>query len=243
MKVFLAGSGLTKVWQDKKFFDFFRLQTFFHITPKESEEIHLYKDFLLDSGAFSFFGGAKVDWNKYVGEYIDFINKYDVKKFFELDLYDLIGVKETEKIRDRIEKETGKKSIPVWHISLGLDYYKNLVKNYNYISIGASGKHDSKWTRKTPEKLKALVDYANHRNVKVHGLGYTNIKMLNEIKFYSVDSTSWLSGNRFGAVYIFNGCGFDKVNKPEGKRVKTNLTAQNNFNEWVKYQKYAERHL
>ena len=41
MKVFLAGSGLTKVWQDKSYYDFFRLQTFYHITPKEAAEMHL----------------------------------------------------------------------------------------------------------------------------------------------------------------------------------------------------------
>ena len=67
--------------------------------------------------------------------------------------------------------------------------------------------------------------------------------MLHKIPFYSVDSTSWLSGNRFGAVYRFNGNGFNKISKPAGMRVKTNLTADNNFYEWVKFQKYAEHNL
>lgn len=243
MKVFFAGSGLTRVWQDKNFFDFFRLQTFFHITDKEAEDIKKYKDFLLDSGAFSFFGGKAIDWDNYVTTYINFINKYDVKNFFELDLYSIIGVKETEKIRTRIEFETKKKSIPVFHKRLGIDYYKNLCENYNYIAISASGMYESKWTRKEPEKLKKMVLYANSKKVKVHGLGYTKIEMLKQIPFYSVDSTSWLSGNRFGVVYIFNGSGFNKKSKPQGMRVKTNLTADNNFYEWVKFQKYAENNL
>lgn len=241
MKMFLAGSGLIKTWLNDDFYDFYRLQTFYHITKDEAKVINKYKGFLLDSGAFSMFSGVKVDLKKYIDDYIKFINQYDVKHFFELDLYELIGIKETEDIRSYIEKETGKKTIPVFHIYLGTDYYKKLCKEYNYIAIGASGQHDSRWTRTRPEKLKKLVLYANSQKVLVHGLGYTNHKGLKEIPFYSVDSTSWLSGNRFGSVYKFKKDTMVKHLKPSGKRVKTNETAKNNFKEWVKYQKYLDR--
>ena len=240
MKLFLAGCGWHKVWIKNKFFNFYRLQTFYHISKDEAEIIHKYKGFLLDSGAFSMFGGVKVDVKKYVEKYIDFINKYKVEHFFELDIYEIIGVKETEELRKYIEKKTKRKTIPVWHIYLGVDYYKKLCKEYNFIAIGASGKHDSGWTRKNPEKLKKLVQYANSKKVRVHGLGYTNHDGLKEIPFYSVDSTSWLSGNRFGAVYEFKNNKMNKHTKPDGMRVKTHLTAENNFNEWVKYQTYLD---
>jgi hypothetical protein len=245
MKVFLAGSGWEKLWFNDNFFDFSRLNTFYQINDKEAKKIHLYKDFLLDSGAFSFIGGAKVSMNEYIEKYIDFINKYDIKNFFELDLYTLpeYGIKKTEEIRAYIEEKTKKKTIPVFHKMLGIDYYKKLCEDYNYIAIGASGQHDSKWTRTNPEQLKKMVLYANSKNVKVHGLGYTKIEMLKKIPFYSVDSTSWLSGNRFGAIYVFNGSGFDKKCKPVGMRVKTDMTAKNNFYEWIKFQKYAEINL
>ena len=36
---------------------------------------------------------------------------------------------------------------------------------------------------------------------------------------------------------------FKKVSKPDGKRVKTYKTADNNFYEWVKFQRYAEENL
>ena len=241
MKLFLAGSGLTNVWLDKKFYNFYRLQTFYHIKEAEAEVISKYDSFLLDSGAFSMFGGAKTDIKEYVDKYIAFINKYDIQNFFELDIYSIIGVKETEYIRNKIEKATKKQTIPVWHLELGIDYYKKLVSRYNYIAIGASGKHDSKWTRNQPEKLKKLVQYANSKGVRVHGLGYTDAVGMKTIPFYSVDSTSWLSGNRFGAVYIFKNNEMTKVTKPEGKRVKTHEVAHNNFYEWVRYQKYLDR--
>jgi hypothetical protein len=244
VKVFLAGGGWEKrLWMKDNFYDFFRLHTFYDIAQHETDVIYKYKDFLLDSGAFSFFGGKAVNWNEYVTTYIDFINKYNVKHFFELDLYSIIGIQETEKLRERIEKETNKQTIPVFHKRLGIEYYKTLCKNYKYIAISASGMYESKWTRQEPERLKKMVIYARQKGVKVHGLGYTKIKMLSKIPFYSVDSTSWLSGNRFGAIYRFNGTGFDKTAKPVGKRVKTNLTASNNFYEWVKFQKYADANL
>jgi hypothetical protein len=244
MKVFLAGGGWEKrLWMKDDFYNFFRLHTFYDMSKHEAEVLHKYKDFLLDSGAFSFFGGKKVNWNNYLTTYIDFINKYDIKHFFELDLYSIIGISETKILRNRLETETKKKSIPVFHKRLGVDFYKWMVDNYEYIAISASGMYESKWTRQEPERLKKMVQFANQNNTKVHGLGYTKIEMLKEIPFYSVDSTSWLSGNRFGQVYLFNGKGFTKKLKPQGMRVKTNKTASHNFYEWVKFQQYAEHNL
>lgn len=245
MKIYLAGCGWNKLWYKDDFFDFYRLNTFYHMDNKEAEKIHQYKDFLLDSGAFSFIGGAKVSMNEYIEQYINFINEYNVQHFFELDLYTIpeFGVKKTEEIRKYIETKTKKQSIPVFHKILGIDYYKKMCENYEYIAIGASGMHDSKWTRENPNQLKNMVLYANSKKVKVHGLGYTKIDKLSEIPFYSVDSTSWLSGNRFGSIYIFNGKGFNKKNKPTGMRVKSSITAKNNFYEWIKFQKYAEQNL
>lgn len=237
MKLFLAGAGWQDTWMELDYYDFNRLHTFFHISEKEANVLHKYNNFLLDSGAFSMFGGAKVNLKEYVNKYIDFINKYDVKHFFELDIYQLIGNTETEEIREYIELKTNKKTIPVFHIFLGIDYFKNLCDKYNYIAISASGKFYSKWTRKHPEKLYKLLQYAKINKVRTHGLGYTSNKMV-EMPFYSVDSTSWLSGNRFGSVYSFKNKVMLKFDKPNGKRVKTRETIRHNFFEWVKYGKY-----
>jgi|TARA_R100000084_G_scaffold38927_2_gene15702 hypothetical protein len=244
MKVFLAGSGWEKrLWMKDNFYKFYRLHTFYHIAEHEAKVINKYDDFLLDSGAFSFFGGKVVNWDEYLTDYINFINKYDVKLFFELDLYRLIGIKETEKLRARLEKETNKQSIPVFHKMLGIDYYKMLCKNYNYIAIGASGMYDTDWTRKDPKKLLKMLLFAKKLNTKVHGLGYTKIPMLDKMPFYSVDSTSWLAGSRFGVLHFFNGRDLRKVKKPLGTRLKTFKTAESNFYEWVKFTSYAKDNL
>ena len=56
-----------------------------------------------------------------------------------------------------------------------------------------------------------------------------------------VDSTSWTTDNRFGAVYRFDGKTIVRIDKREGQRFKdSRLLAINNWNEWVKYQRFAE---
>jgi hypothetical protein len=248
MNVYLAGcnpSELKKI--DNKIYV---LESFAYI-KKHIKEINLLinNNFLLDSGAFTFIGKNKnnINWEKYIDEYIDFINKYNIDLYFELDIYSVVGLKKTEILRKKIEDKTGKKSIPVWHIFLGIDYYKKLCEEYDYIAIGASGRHDSKWTRTNPEKLKALVLYAKNKKVKVHGLGYTVLKQLKLIPFYSVDSTTWLNAGKFGEYQIFTG---DSIKKIQAKSInkKTILSKvaemqKHNFKEWIKFQKYAKNRL
>jgi hypothetical protein len=201
-------------------------------------------EFILDSGAFTFIGNnkKKIDWDSYTDYYIEFINKYDIKNYFELDIYSIVGLEETERLRKKIERATNKKSIPVWHIYLGIDYFKKMCENYSYIAIGASGRHDSKWTRSNPDKLKALIDYASSKKVRVHGLGYTNMTMLNELNFYSVDSTSWMNGSKYGEVQYFDGRIIRKesTKKHKAKTIDSKEIIKNNINQWLSYQKYMK---
>jgi hypothetical protein len=246
MKVFLAGV-YSRPYLIEKHNPLFVLESYHYAKDnlKFVDEIIKHKiDFLLDSGAFSYFGGGEVDWDNYVTDYIAFIKKYNIQNFIELDLYSLIGIDKTEKLRKRIETETGKKTIPVFHKRLGVDYYKNLCKEYDYIAISASGMYESKWTRQEPDRLEKMVRYAKSKRVKVHGLGYTKIDMLKKIPFYSVDSTSWLSGSRFANIYRFNGDGIKQYSKEKNQKMKNyKIIDNNNFSEWVKFQKYAEREL
>ena len=239
MKIFLAGSGMLP-WFKDDFLDFNRLESFYHIAKKEIPFISNYNSFLLDSGAFTFMSNAKekINWDEYIERYAEFINKHDIKHFFELDIDVLVGTNEVERLRAKLERLTDKKSIPVWHKFRGKDYWLKMVKDYDYVAIGGIVTREIK-----PSEYKYfiwLLNEAKKKNCKVHGLGFTNLKGLNKYPFYSVDSTSWLSGNRFGAVYYFDGKTMQKQNKKEGQRVDTMKTAENNFYEWVKFSKYME---
>tara|TARA_R110002167_G_scaffold85002_1_gene230792 strand:+ start:81 stop:815 length:735 start_codon:yes stop_codon:yes gene_type:complete len=244
MKVFLAGlTGDIKHLKPLK--PLFILESFFYIKPKMMDYVNSddCKDFLLDSGAFSFFGGKEVDWLDYTDKYIDFIKKHNVKKFFELDIDNLKSTEYAEMLRDRIEKNVGRQSIPVWRPMRGVEYWYKITKEYNYVAISASGMFDSKWTRKPASipALKKLLRIAKENNCKVHGLGFTSQKLLKIIPFDSVDSTTWMRA-RFGDIAQFNGEEI-KLHKKANHRVKSKESTIHNLKEWIKFQKYADNNL
>lgn len=136
MRVYLAGSGDMSI--KTGFFDYYRLESFYYITEKDEPLIHKYKDFLLDSGAFTFMSDSKtsIDWDEYVERYAGFINKHDIEHFFELDIDILVGINEVERLRYKLERLTNRQCIPVWHKSRGKDYWLKMVKDYDYVAIG-----------------------------------------------------------------------------------------------------------
>lgn len=203
------------------------------------------KGFLLDSGAFTFMQGAgRVDWDAYVEEYGEFINAWDIKLFFELDIDSIVGLNEVERLRNKLQKITGKYPIPVWHKSRGKDYFITMCERYPYVAIG--GIVTQEIPRFTYEKaFPWFIREAHRRGRRIHGLGYTSIEGLHKYHFDSVDSTAWLYGNRGGYLYKFNARkgDFDKITPPAGMRLKSKDAAMNNYIEWTKFQQYAEKHL
>jgi hypothetical protein len=178
---------------------------------------------------------------EYIVQYIAFINKYDVRHFIEIDMDMIFGLKQVEKWRSMLEKETGKKSIPVWHRHRGVQYYKDMVSEYPYIAIGSQVQKIFNISKQDYENIKKMVLYAWSKGVKVHGLGFTKTQEIQDYKYFSVDSSTWKMGAILGRqVHKFNG------HKIQSKKVKTNKRAdfrkmiENNFIEWCKYQKYMD---
>jgi hypothetical protein len=239
MKVFLAGqsSYLDLDWEKCKY----NLESFWYFKPEQEKYLKKWKMFLLDSGAFTFMSGTgKTNFDEYLTKYIEFINKYDIKYFFELDVDSVVGYEKVKEYRKRLEKETGKKCIPVWHKSRGKYEFLRLCENYKYIAIGGIVTKEIK-----PDEYKYFswfIDEAHKRNCKIHGLGFTKTKQLEKTKFDSVDSTTWNRG-RFGDLYIFDN-GKMKTKKKKGTRLKDGKKA-NAFclEQWIKYQHYADKNL
>lgn len=199
--------------------------------------------FMLDSGAFTFFSSGKhVDWNEYIKKYADFITRNDVKLFFELDIDSLVGYENVLLLRKKLESLTNRKCIPVWHKSRGLDEFVKMCKEYDYVALG--GIVAKEITQKEYKYFPKLIKIAHENGAKIHGLGFTNLIGLTKYHFDSVDSTSWVSGNRFGSVYKFNGKTMIKYDKKEGQRLSdSRKVAVHNFNEWVKFAEYAKGNL
>lgn len=221
------------------------LESFYYADEWTEKVIPLLDHFLLDSGAFTFMSNSKkgnINWKDYIDRYIAFINKNNVKHFFELDIDCIVGYENVLRIRKYIEEKTGKKCIPVWHKSRGKDEFLKMCDEYDYVSIGGIVSKEIKQTEYP--FFTWFINEAHKRGCKIHGLGFTNLKGLEKYKFDSVDSTSWTTGNRFGCVYMFNGKTIVKHDKKQGQRLAdSRAVAVHNFNEWVKFQKYAEKNL
>ncbi len=220
----------------------FTLESFVYVKPWMIKHINEDWDFILDSGAFTFFkGGDTIDWIDYVKRYCQFIKAHKINKFFELDIETITNMATTEDLRKRIEDITGKQPIPVWRPLRGIDYWHQMVEKYPYTAISASGRYDSAWTRRPGGKtaINKLCRIAHDAGGRVHGLGYTVLKNLPTIGFDSVDSTAWIFGNMTGHIYRFNGT--TMVKETMAGRLRGRQVAVYNFAEWVKYQRYAEK--
>ena len=144
-------------------------------------------------------------------------------------------------MRKVLEEGTGKKCIPVWHKSRGLDEWRMLTKEYDYIGLGGLAIKEIKL--KEYKYLIPLLNIAKENGCKVHGLGFTRLEELKRYHFYSVDSTSWLNGGKFGTLYTFQD-GTLKMIRYEGRRIRNYKESDyHNIEEWLKFQKYADKFL
>ena len=88
-----------------------------------------------------------------------------------MDIDAIVGYERVKAMRRRLESETERRCIPVWHRSRGLEEFKRLCKEYPYIGIGG-------FAIKTilPNEfpfVRKLIQIAAGYGTKVHGLGYT----------------------------------------------------------------------
>lgn len=220
------------------------LESYWYIRSNEKymEILKRCGSFMLDSGAFTFLkqnDTETIDWERYITEYAQFINKHDIKLFFELDIDKIVGIKEVERLRDKLESLTGKKCIPVWHINRGKEYFIKMCKEYKYIALGGIAIKEIP-TKVYEKYFPWFINTAHQYGTKIHGLGYTSIEGLKKYKFDSVDSTRWLHGNIGGYIYKFNPTTKNIETIKNDKRLKAKEGAINNFIEWVKFTKYLE---
>lgn len=247
MKIYLAGLEMKHKYIEENINILYALSSFFTIRDDYAQFIPHFKDFILDSGAFTFMNCSikNVDWNDYLKKYANFINDNKIKNFFELDIDSIVGYSKVKEYRKELENLTGKRCIPVWHRSRGIDEFFNLCEEYNYIALGGIAIGHIKPSEH--KYFSYFIQEAHKRKTKIHGLGYTSISNLTKYHFDSVDSTTWTTGGRFGFIYKFTGKTLvrEKISGGNtGMRISNSYEIDKlNLKEWIKFQKYAEVHL
>lgn len=150
-----------------------------------------------DSGAFS---AHSMGQELRVEDYCDWLEKWR----HLIHVYAALDVKGNyrEGMRNlNVMEKRGLMSIPVYHGGEPMSVLEELLaRGYRYIALGNI--HFSGKSRATGAWLVECFKRAEGKAV-FHGFGMTTPERLFEFPWYSVDSSSWSAGFRFGAVAIY----------------------------------------
>ena len=168
----------------------------------------------IDSGAYTYQSDPKYleytkeDWEKQIVQYLNWAkrNKDCIFAIANLDLENLLGV---EVVREWNEKyfepfmlETGIPVCFIWHPICGDDGWERYCARYPYVGLSwVSDDGTDLDLAYGINKLKVAEKY----NSLVHGMGMTRTALLPKLPFYTVDSTTWKSGFRYGQLAVWNG--------------------------------------
>jgi hypothetical protein len=93
--------------------------------------------------------------------------------------------------------------LPTFHVGTPWPVLEGLCARYRYVALGGMVPY---W-RRPKELMRWLVRcfrLAAETRTVFHGFGQTNISTLCALPFYSVDSSSWSTGARFGCVRLWH---------------------------------------
>lgn len=213
MKIFLSAleNGNNEKILERKLL--WNLMSFYYIKGKRklAEEIRDKSELIMiDSGAHSFQKGTKVNWEEYTRQYAQFIKEFDrpnVVGYFEMDVDNIIGYDKVLELRAILESVSDK-IIPVWHKNRGLDEFKKMCQDYagKVVAITGFKNEDIK-----DHQYLMFLKYARKYGCKVHCLGMTRKKILDEVPFDYVDSSSWRQDGIYGRIGRLTGTLTSKI--------------------------------
>lgn len=193
---------------------------------------------MIDSGAHSFQKGARVDWNSYTREYVNFIKNFDrpnVIGYFELDIDSIVSYRRVIEFR-KILRSVSDKIIPVWHKNRGVDEYEKMCAEFAGKIVAISGFKNEDIT---DDQYLMFLKKAKQYGCRVHCLGMARSQILNKTPFDYTDSSSWRQWTNFAWC-----CTGDMMKK---KRINSNFLKNSahlkelelkNYRQWVRIQEY-----
>lgn len=159
-----------------------------------------YPDVFADSGGFSAFTqGASIS----LDEYAAWIQKWK-HLFSTYANLDVIGdAKKTWANQKALENVHGLKPLPVFHVNEDWKWLDKYLKKYLYIALGGMVPY-LKYKKKLMPWLIIAFKKAQSTKACYHGFGVTSWEVLKALPWYSVDSSSWGAGFRYGRMAIFD---------------------------------------
>ena len=184
---------------------------------KKYPDMHLF----IDSGAYTYITNPEYEsytveqWEEQIVKYLAWARKHKDSIFAiaDLDLQYLVGNEKVYEWRKKYFEpfmlETG---IPVCFIyhEEGLDQWEYMCKRYPYVgfSLNVDGNVEESDLR---DKFRIAEKY----NTLVQGMASTRTAMLTEYPFYTVDSTTWNVGLKYGEISVWNETKMSRIKKTE----------------------------
>jgi hypothetical protein len=171
---------------------------------KAHPDMHLF----IDSGAYTYINDLKYDdvtveeWEEHIIKYLEWAERHSDSIFAiaDLDLQYLVGYPKVKEWREKyFEPFMLRTGIPVCFIyhEDGEQVWEYMCKRYPYVGLSmatdSTGLND----------LRGLFKIAEKYNTLVQGMGSTNTKHLIGLPFYTVDSTTWNIGLKYGEMSIW----------------------------------------
>lgn len=207
----------------------------FHYIKEKSVDLHKYKfgdvKFFIDSGVYTYLTNENFKdkeipldfWENKIQEYLEWVeeNKDMIFAIANLDLDDIVGMdKVWEWNKKYFEPFMLRTNIPVcfiWHPSTGIKNWEKMCQRYAYVGFSwVSGERANDYIT----EAKRLLAIAQRYNAVVHGMGMTRTSLLPKLPFYTVDSTSWKAGLRYGLLSFWNGKKVRQVKRDEWNKIK-----------------------
>lgn len=157
-----------------------------------------YPEVFADSGAFSAESqGVHID----IKEYAAWVRRWAhlITTYSNLDV---IGSAAATDRNQKILEGMGLAPLPVFHVGSDMSKLTALVDRYAYIALGGMVPH-MRYTKRIMPWLIQCFKLARGRAV-FHGFGATSWTVVKSFPWYSVDSSAWGSGFRYGRVPVFN---------------------------------------
>jgi hypothetical protein len=156
-----------------------------------------YPDIFADSGAFSgMTRGVVID----VEEYAEWLHRYKhlFSAYANLDV--IQDAEATWENQQKLE-DAGLEPVPAFHVLEDWKWLERYLEGYRYIALGVAGmqaRGDAimAW-------LTRCFQMAGERAV-YHGFGLTSWQVMASFPWYSVDSSSWGQGFRYGTISLFD---------------------------------------
>lgn len=163
----------------------------------------------LDSGAYSALTlGAEIS----LDDYVEYCREHGAR-YEHIAALDVIGDWRATARNHEAMRQAGIDAIPTFHVRAPFEELARLVRENGYVALGVAGMQSRH--RKVMAWLARAFRVVRDTDptTRIHGFALTGQAVIRSFPWYSVDSTSWFVGRRYGTVLMREGRDLVKVQR------------------------------